>query len=201
MKYKLELTEEQAKLISNACDLYCRIGLGQFDRIVEFCMDKEFVGRTEKMSDEEFHDWLDRKDKAENKMYEAREFIFPKLQGKLHTYGIGHDTESNMAWNIHQVLRYHVGNDERKPFAVYGELPKIEKVLEREDYLQYEDKWIAYHREGMSQILHGKCIRQNLNCLYIKKKKGRRMDYIDVSQIIKVFDNKKECYEFNEVEE
>lgn len=130
VKYKLELTEEQAKLVSNACDLYCRIGLGQFDRIVEFCMDKEFIGRTEKMSDEEFHDWLDRRDKAENKMYEAREFIFPKLQGKLHTYGIGHDTESNMAYNIHQVLRYHVGNDERKPFAVYGELPKIEVVEE-----------------------------------------------------------------------
>lgn len=129
-KYKLELTQDQADIISAACELYCRIGLGQFDRMIEFCMDKEFYCRKEKMTDEEFNNWIDRREKAENKMYEAREFIFTKLQGKLHTYGIGHDTESNMAWNIHQVLRYHAGNDERKPYAVYGELPEIEVVEE-----------------------------------------------------------------------
>ena len=129
-KYKLTLTEEQARLVSHACDLYCRIGLGQFDRIVEFCMDKEFFGRTEKMSDEEFKDWLERRDVAEHWMYEARKHIFTRLDGKCHTYGIGHDAESNMAWNIHQVLRHYVGNDERKPYAIYGELPEIEVVEE-----------------------------------------------------------------------
>lgn len=201
MKYRLELTEEQAKIVSHACDLYCRIGLGQFDRIVEFCMDKEFFGRTEKMSDKEFSDWLDRRDKAETKMLEARQFIFPMLHGKGHSYGIGNDTDSNMAWNIHQVLRYHVGNDERKPYAVYGELPKIEVVKEPEDYFQYKDKWIAYRKEGMIPIFHGKCVGQHLNCVVIKKKKGRRMDYIDIGNVVKVFDNKKDCYDFKEVEE
>ena len=30
MKYKLEITQEQADIISKACDLYCRLRLGQF---------------------------------------------------------------------------------------------------------------------------------------------------------------------------
>jgi hypothetical protein len=79
--------------------------------------------------DEEFNNWIDRRDKAESLVYEAREYIFPELQGRGHSYGIGRDLESNIAWNIHQVLRYYAGNDERKPYAVYGELPEIE-VLE-----------------------------------------------------------------------
>lgn len=129
-KYKLELTQDQADIISAACELYCRVGLGQFDRMVEFCMDKEFYHRKEKMTDEEFNNWIDRRDKAESLVYEAREYIFPELQGRCHSYGIGRDPESNIAWNIHQVLRYHAGNDERKPYAVYGELPEIEVVEE-----------------------------------------------------------------------
>ena len=82
----------------------------------------------QKMTDEEFNDWIDRRDKAESLVYKAREYIFPELQGRGHSYGIGRDPESNIAWNIHQVLRYHAGNDERKPYAVYGELPEIEVV-------------------------------------------------------------------------
>ena len=30
-KYNLEITQEQAKIISDACDLYCRVSLGQFE--------------------------------------------------------------------------------------------------------------------------------------------------------------------------
>lgn len=125
-KYKLELTQDQADIISAACELYCRVGLGQFDRMVEFCMDKEFYHRKEKMTDEEFNNWIDRRDKAEDLVYAAREYIYPELQGRGHSYGIGHNMDDNTAWNIHQVLRYYAGNDERKPFAVYGKLPKIE---------------------------------------------------------------------------
>ena len=130
MKYKLELTEDQAKILSAACELYYRTGLGQFNHMVEFCMDREFYNRKEKMSDEEFNNWIDRRDKAEDLVYAAREYIYPELQGRGHSYGIGHNMDDNTVWNIHQVLRYYAGNDERKPFAVYGELPKIEKVEE-----------------------------------------------------------------------
>lgn len=95
-KYKLELTQDQADIISAACELYCRVGLGQFDRMVEFCMDKEFYCRTEKMTDEEFNNWIDRRDKAEILVYEAREYIFPELQGRGHSYGIGRDPEKSL---------------------------------------------------------------------------------------------------------
>lgn len=130
MKYKLELTEDQARILSEACELYYRTGLGQFNHMVEFCMDREFYNRDKKMSDEEFNNWIDCRDKAEDLVYAARKYIYPELQGRGHSYGIGHNMDDNTAWNIHQVLRYYAGNDERKPFAVYGELPKIEKVEE-----------------------------------------------------------------------
>lgn len=79
MKYKLELTEDQARILSAACELYYRTGLGQFNHMVEFCMDREFYNRDEKMSDEEFNNWIDRRDKAEDLVYADREYIYPEL--------------------------------------------------------------------------------------------------------------------------
>lgn len=36
MKYTLELTDEQARVVQDACDAYCRMLLGQFGHAVEY---------------------------------------------------------------------------------------------------------------------------------------------------------------------
>ena len=128
-KYNLEITQEQAKIISYACDLYCRVSLGQFDRIVEFCMEKEFFDGTCTIDEKTFPEWLERKKKAYDLMLQVRQNLFPELYGNGKSYGIGKDTNANTAYNVHQVLRYYTGNDERIPYALYGELPKI-KIME-----------------------------------------------------------------------
>ena len=34
-KIQLTLTEEQAKIVSTACEFYARVRMGQFDRIID----------------------------------------------------------------------------------------------------------------------------------------------------------------------
>ena len=68
---------------------------------------------------------------------------------------------------------------------------EVKKVREVETYV---GKWIAYRREGMEPILHGKVIG-DYGCITVKKKKGNR-DFCSRDDILKVFDNKQECYAF-----
>lgn len=91
-------------------------------------MEKEFFESECKTDEKAFYEWLERKKKAQELMLQARQNIFPDLYGNGQSYGIGQDTNANTAYNVHQVLRYYTGNDDRKPYALYGELPKIESV-------------------------------------------------------------------------
>ena len=119
----LILTEDQARVVSRACEFYCRVYLGQFQEIPFELM------ITQSMSDA---DWCYRRDEAEKKLLEAREFIYPELHGIGHSYGVGKFEVADKAWNAYQVLRYALG-DERRPYAFYGEKLPVCKVSETDD--------------------------------------------------------------------
>ena len=113
----LTMTEDQARVVSRACEFYCRIYNGQFQEIPFELMLRQ------DMADGE---WCYRREEAEKKLLEAREYIYPELYGAGHSYGIGKFECADKAWNTHQVLR-HVLGDDRKPYAFFGEtLPECE---------------------------------------------------------------------------
>lgn len=112
MKYNLQLTEEQARICSKACEFYARIRLGQFEEITWNFLDSKDNPDT----------FIERRDKAEELLFEARKFIFPDLHGRGHSYGIGKFEDADRAFDIYQVLRVKFG-DSRTPFS-YHDLPK-----------------------------------------------------------------------------
>lgn len=113
---KLTLTDEQAKIVSAACELYARIRMGQFKEIVWHTLDFHLAG----------DEFCDRRDEAERLLLEARKQIYPDLHGHGHSYGMGKFDDADKAFDVHQVIRYAFG-DGRTPFSYY-DLPKIEKT-------------------------------------------------------------------------
>lgn len=107
----LELTEEQARIVSVACEFYARIRMGQF---------KEIALRTLDLSIP-CDDYCERRDHAERLLLEARKELYPELHGVGHSYGIGKFEDADKAFDVHQVIRHAMG-DERVPFS-YHELP------------------------------------------------------------------------------
>ena len=55
------------------------------------------------------------------------------------------------------------------------------------------DKWVAYRKNGMDCILHGKVIYDYVSCFCIKRKNGYT-DMVGLDEIIEFYDDKKECY-------
>ena len=113
--YKLTLTKEQAQIVSLACEFYARIRMGQFGEIPYHCMMEQPFDDT----------WCDRRDTAEMYLFKARENIYPDLGGRGHSYGVGKFEDADMAFDVHQVLRYALG-DGREPWSLRGELPVCE---------------------------------------------------------------------------
>ena len=56
-----------------------------------------------------------------------------------------------------------------------------------------KNQWVAYRKEGMDCILHGKIIRE-CSYGYCVKRKNAYKDFIRFEDIIEFFDNKEECY-------
>ena len=54
-------------------------------------------------------------------------------------------------------------------------------------------KWVAYKREGIEPILHGKIIHDYVSCYRVKRKNGYE-DIVGLDKIIDFFDSKNECY-------
>ena len=117
-KIVLTLTEEQAKIVSKACEFYARIRIGQFNEIIWSCLDLSIPT----------DDFCKRRDEAERLLLEARKQIYPELYGIGHSYGIGKFEDADKAFDVHQVIRKKFG-DPRGTFSYY-ELPKCEKVEE-----------------------------------------------------------------------
>lgn len=117
-KIVLTLTEEQAKIVSKACEFYARIRYGQFKEITWHCLD--FTIKED--------DIFQRRDMAEELLLEARKQLYPELHGWGHSYGIGKFKDADMSYDVHQVIREKFG-DPRGTFSYY-ELPKCERVEE-----------------------------------------------------------------------
>lgn len=116
---QLTLTDEQAKIVAKACEFYARVKMGQFGEIVYHL----FLGQ---LSTAGFYK---RRDEAERLIFEARKHIFPDLQGKGHSYGIGKFEDADKAFDVYQVIDYAMGSP-REPYSYY-DLPKCEKVTEK----------------------------------------------------------------------
>ena len=133
-KYRLEMTEEQARGTVAALDLAMRIRLGQFGEIVEQCMELE---------PDKTDEWRERREKAEAILLQARDIIMPDLRD-MHSlaggYGVYAKEETERLYNVllavRSCLAYHEhpeGGDTvnfREPMAIYinEEMPKCEVV-------------------------------------------------------------------------
>ena len=61
----------------------------------------------------------------------------------------------------------------------------------------YTDKWIAFKQKGMNFVLHGRIIgASNFDKFFYVKCKNNEFRYPKVEDAIKIFNSKKECYEF-----
>ena len=133
-KYRLEMTEEQARTTIAALDLAIRIKLGQWGQLVEHCMEWE-PSKTD--------EWCERRDKAERVLLEARNIVMPELRdmNSLHgSHGVYAKEETERAYNVllavRSCLAYHnkpeggYTVDFRKPMDIYvrEEMPKCEVV-------------------------------------------------------------------------
>lgn len=112
---ELTLTDEQARIVSAACEFYARIRMGQFGEIAWVCAETHCPE-----SPEEFERaWL-----------ALRQQIYPELHGIGHSYGIGKFEDADKAFDVYQVICYVIG-DRREPFSYY-ELPKCERRNDNE---------------------------------------------------------------------
>lgn len=118
--YILTITQEQADIISKACDLYSRIRLGQFERLVDHTLEERLCDGLD------VSEFVKRKNDATDLLEDARKVCFPELKQNS-SYGIGNDKNAAIAFGVHQVLRHYAGNDDREPLDYWCELPTIRK--------------------------------------------------------------------------
>ena len=116
IRIELSLTEEQARIVSTACDFYARVRLGQFNEILFHCLDIHPLP----------DDYYERRELAESLLMVARKQIYPELHGAGHSYGIGKFKDADLSFDVHQVIRHVMGSGQ-SPFSYY-ELPKCRRV-------------------------------------------------------------------------
>lgn len=111
MMVELKLTDDQAKIVSRACEFYARVVLGQFREIPIELFNKENIESISKHRDE-----------IETLLFQVREFIYPELQGQGASYGVGKFEHADVAYDVHQSIRKLFG-DPRESFSYY-EIPE-----------------------------------------------------------------------------
>lgn len=109
---QLTMSEETAAVVSQACEFYARVRLGQFGEIIWSCTE---------------HHCVDDPDAAEQAWLEFRKHIYPELHGVGHSYGMGKFEDADRAYDVYQVLRRQFG-DSRTPFTLLDELPVAEQI-------------------------------------------------------------------------
>lgn len=121
-KYQLILTEEQARLVSLCCEFYSRIMLGQFAEIPYHLMLRD-----------KGENYCQRRESAENLLFEARKYIYPELSGRGHSYGIGKFDEADQAFDVHQVIRKGLHSDAAPVFTYQPEIPIFKRLEEKHE--------------------------------------------------------------------
>lgn len=130
-KYRLEMTEDQARITVAALDFAMRVWLGQWREIVERCM---------KYEPDKTSEWCERRDEAEAVLLQARKIVMPELTGLGHSYGVYNRPETERLYNVLLAVRsaiaYHnkpeggYTVDFREPMSIHvnEEMPKCEVV-------------------------------------------------------------------------
>ena len=115
-KYILDLNEDQARTVAQACEFFARIKMGQFQEIPYLLLSNELSGV----------DYCKKRELANKYLLDARKVIFPELNGIGHSYGVGKFADADRAFDVYQVLRYALG-DPREPFQLGEPLPSCAK--------------------------------------------------------------------------
>ncbi len=129
MRYILDMSEEQACQVDKALELYARLRMGQWNELIDLCLD---------YSDKDF---CEKRDVLQQKLMDARKAAYPELHGVGHSYGVGRFEDADSAFEIHKVLRNKIawtnhpeggfGVDFDPPYSFCGhELAKCEAVPE-----------------------------------------------------------------------
>lgn len=96
-KYRLDLTDDQAKIVSNALELYARLKMGQWSELVDLCLE---------FSDPDFaHKKFDL---LEPGLMDLRKIVYPELYGLGHSFGVGKFEDADLAWEVYEVLRHRI---------------------------------------------------------------------------------------------
>ena len=124
----LTMPEEQAEILTTACDLFAKVKRGKFDRIMAITLDKN-------LPDTEY---FSRRSAAETLLLAARQQIYPDLYPCL---GCFYDTNKYEDAAVLEEIHYVVGNF-LKGFSSYpsSPFPKIEKVKEKEEKKERKKK-------------------------------------------------------------
>ena len=132
-RYRLEMTEEQARVTVAALDLALRVWLGQWREIIECCM---------KYEPKKMDEWCERRDEAEAVLLQARKIVMPELTGWGNSYGVYNRPETERLYNVLLAVRSCLAYNEqpeggitvnfREPMAIHvnEELPRCEVVEE-----------------------------------------------------------------------
>jgi len=95
-KVQLTMSENQARTIISALDLYSRLGIGQVDRVKEV-LDRDF-GR-----------WKGDSNDIKLLLRKIKDYYFPEFKGGNGYFGIFQEScpeESKISWDLIQVIRY-----------------------------------------------------------------------------------------------
>lgn len=97
--YILEINETQAYITRDALEAYSRIRCAQIKMGVEIILMDKLIGSND------WHELLNIAERA------IRGVAFPELNHPSQSYGVGHDKDSDIAWDLLQVIRHRLSWD------------------------------------------------------------------------------------------
>lgn len=142
MTVTITLDEYQAHIVKNATEFYSRVLCGQFreisDGVNTVQLEKVFHEQGEQAMHEQFDELMERRNKSEDILKDARQTLFRELHPLGH-YGLGYSERTDVAFNVYQAIRYAfawknhpeggITVDFDKPSPVNGHnTPKVEIV-------------------------------------------------------------------------
>lgn len=99
-----------------------------------------------------------------------------------------HDNHGNNLWykkDVVDIVR-----------EVIGSLLKEYKIIQVHDNSDLLNKWVVFRQDGMEPYLHGRIYYiSDTGCCHIKCKNGR-CRFKNKEELVAIFDNKKECYDY-----
>ena len=129
-KYRLEMTEEQARTVIAALDFWTRMRIGQWKELVDLCLPCDY---------EHIDEWCQKRDDAELLIMSVRDKVMPELTYNA-SYGVYKFEATERAFNVLKAVRSAIAWHNRpeggyevifdRPMAIHvnEEMPKCEAV-------------------------------------------------------------------------